>query len=69
MFSPSNFSHVFSSAPFPYDRKFVQETETFRKSFDGALFIDRVLKALGITKGMVASLRGFTGPFTDLTRC
>lgn len=51
MFDYKNFDHVFGRvAPFP-DRAYHQETETFRRSFDGVLFIDRVLKALGITKG------------------
>lgn len=35
----------------PYARQdFVHEIEVFRKSFNGVLFIDRVLKALGVTK-------------------
>lgn len=35
----------------PYaNQEFVREIEVFRKSFNGVLFIDRVLKALGITK-------------------
>ena len=34
----------------PYDQDFVREVEVQRKSFNGVLFIDRVLKALGITK-------------------
>jgi hypothetical protein len=56
MFDFTAFDQVFGpSSHFPYDRKFLQETETFRKSFDGALFIDRVLKALGITKGAAVS--------------
>ncbi|KAL0936775.1 nuclear pore assembly complex assembly domain-containing protein [Colletotrichum truncatum] len=50
MFDYTNFDHVFGSQQFPYDRKSIQEVETFRKSFNGALFIDRVLKALGLTK-------------------
>jgi len=37
--------------PKPYDQKGVKEIETFRKSFDGILFVDRVLRALGITEG------------------
>lgn len=50
MFDYKDFSHVFGNvAPFP-DRTFHQETETFRRSHEGVLFIDRVLKALGITK-------------------
>lgn len=51
MFDYKNFDHVFGhAAPLP-DRAYHQETEAFRRSFDGVLFIDRVLKALGITKG------------------
>lgn len=35
----------------PYSNQdFVHEIEVFRKSFNGVLFVDRVLKALGITK-------------------
>lgn len=34
----------------PYSQEFVRETDTYRKRLNGALFIDRVLKALGITK-------------------
>jgi hypothetical protein len=53
MFDYNNFEHVFpTAAVFPYGRKSIQETETFRKSFNGALFIDRVLSALGLSKGM-----------------
>ncbi|KAH6668112.1 nuclear pore complex assembly-domain-containing protein [Plectosphaerella plurivora] len=51
MFDYNNFEHVFpTAAVFPYGRKSIQETETFRKSFNGALFIDRVLSALGLSK-------------------
>ena len=51
MFDYKSFDDVFGNvAPFP-DRSFYQETETFRRSYDGVLFIDRVLRALGITKG------------------
>ncbi|GJC87433.1 protein ELYS [Colletotrichum liriopes] len=50
MFDYTNFDHVFGAHQFPYDRKSIQEIDTFRKSLDGALFIDRVLKALGLTK-------------------
>ncbi|SPN99211.1 uncharacterized protein DNG_02248 [Cephalotrichum gorgonifer] len=53
MFDYKDFGQVFGQvAPFP-DRTFYQETETFRRSLDGALFIDRVLKALGITKAKI----------------
>ncbi|KAL2753244.1 hypothetical protein ACRALDRAFT_1077616 [Sodiomyces alcalophilus JCM 7366] len=51
MFDYTRFDHVFSpSAQFPYDRQTIQDIETYRKSFNGILFIDRVLKALGLTK-------------------
>ncbi|TDZ60893.1 Protein ELYS [Colletotrichum trifolii] len=50
MFDYTNFDHVFGSQSFAYDRKSAQEIDTHRKSLDGALFIDRVLKALGLTK-------------------
>ncbi|KAK6213112.1 hypothetical protein QIS74_09114 [Colletotrichum tabaci] len=50
MFDYTNFDHVFGGQAFPYDRKTIQEIDTSRKSLDGALFIDRVLKALGLTK-------------------
>lgn len=53
MFDYTNFDHVFGAEQFPYDRKSVQEIDTYRKSLDGALFIDRVLKALGLTKCML----------------
>ncbi|RSL65898.1 hypothetical protein CEP54_004005 [Fusarium duplospermum] len=52
MFDYTNIHHVFSSeATNPYDRKAQSDIEACRKSFDGALFIDRVLRAVGITKG------------------
>ena len=45
----SQFSAAFpTDGPKPYDQNGVREIETFRKTFDGVLFIDRVLKALGI---------------------
>lgn len=50
MFDYKDFTDVFGNvAPFP-DRAFHQETEAFRRSHEGVLFIDRVLKALGIAK-------------------
>lgn len=52
MFDYTDLHHVFPSGlPNPYDRKAQQEIETHRKSLDGVLFIDRVLRALGINKG------------------
>lgn len=35
----------------PYDRQLQHDIEAHRKTLDGVLFVDRVLKALGITKG------------------
>lgn len=35
----------------PYDRKLQQDIDGNRKSLSGVLFIDRVLRALGIAKG------------------
>lgn len=35
----------------PYDRKTQHDIDGHRKSLDGILFIDRVLRALGISKG------------------
>jgi len=50
-FDYRKFEHVFYNVkPFP-SREFFQETEAIRRKFDGALFIDRVLKALGVGKG------------------
>lgn len=52
MFNYANLHDVFPSGlPNPYDRKLQHEIESSRKSFDGILFIDRVLRAVGITKG------------------
>lgn len=49
----SQFAAAFpTDGPKPYDQNGVREIETFRKSFDGVLFIDRVLKALGVSEGM-----------------
>ncbi len=39
----------------PYDTNGVREIETYRKSFHGVLFIDRVLRALGIGEGAPSS--------------
>lgn len=52
MFNYANLHDVFPAGlPNPYDRKLQHEIESSRKSFDGILFIDRVLRAVGITKG------------------
>ncbi|KAL6414389.1 hypothetical protein AUP68_00908 [Ilyonectria robusta] len=54
MFNYVNLHDVFPSGlPNPYDRKLQHEIESSRKSFDGILFIDRVLRAVGITKAKV----------------
>lgn len=54
-FDYRDFGQVFGKArPFP-NRDFFQETETIRRKFEGALFIDRVLKALGVGKGKAHS--------------
>lgn len=58
----SQFSAAFpTDGPKPYDQNGVREIETFRKSFDGVLFIDRVLKALGIGEGKAYPPRGESG--------
>ncbi|KAL2163437.1 hypothetical protein VTH06DRAFT_5494 [Thermothelomyces fergusii] len=45
----TQFSAVFpTDGPKPYDHNGIREIETFRKSFGGVLFIDRILKALGL---------------------
>ena len=51
MFAYTNYNDVFPSGGLPYDKKLQHEIEANRKNADGTLFIDRVLKALGITKG------------------
>ncbi|KAI9147562.1 Protein ELYS [Paramyrothecium foliicola] len=51
MFDLTNYENVFPAGfQVPYDRKFVHEIEGYRKTFEGVLFIDRVLTALGISK-------------------
>ncbi|KAK3898682.1 hypothetical protein C8A05DRAFT_37728 [Staphylotrichum tortipilum] len=58
----SQFSAAFpTDGPKPYDQNGVREIETFRKTFDGVLFIDRVLKALGIAETKVYPPRGDSG--------
>lgn len=58
----SQFSAAFpTDGPKPYDQNGVREIETFRKSFDGVLFIDRVLKALGVGVGKAYPPRGDSG--------
>lgn len=59
----SQFSAAFpTDGPKPYDQNGVREIETFRKTFDGVLFIDRVLKALGVAESMVAPRPPFQPP-------
>ncbi|KAJ9145374.1 Protein ELYS [Pleurostoma richardsiae] len=48
----------------PYDQDLVRELEVFRKSFHGVLFIDRVLKALGVAKAKAYPPRGESGLHT-----
>lgn len=36
----------------PYTQDFLRETDVYRKSLNGVLFIDRVLRSVGVTKGM-----------------
>lgn len=51
MFEYTDFQKIFpAGAQMPYDRKRIHEIEARRKDLGGQLFIDRVLKALGITK-------------------
>ncbi|KAK4111597.1 hypothetical protein N656DRAFT_711433 [Canariomyces notabilis] len=58
----SQFSAAFpTDGPKPYDQNGVRVIETFRKSFDGVLFIDRVLKALGLGEGKPYPPRGDSG--------
>jgi hypothetical protein len=53
MIDYTNFDRVFGApTPFPYNRSFIQEADVYRRDFEGALFIDRVLAALGHSKGM-----------------
>lgn len=46
----THFHAVFPAddGPKPYDQNGAKAIETFRKTFDGVLFVDRVLRALGI---------------------
>ncbi|KAI0891011.1 nuclear pore complex assembly-domain-containing protein [Annulohypoxylon nitens] len=51
MLEPSQFDRIFGSLdPFPYNRSFTQNLEASRRSLEGFLFIDRVLKALNLSK-------------------
>lgn len=52
MFNYTDFHDVFpTGVHHPYDRKLQHDIEAHRKNVDGLLFIDRVLRALGISKG------------------
>ena len=52
MLDYTKFHDVFpADLQIPYDRKLQHEIENNRKNLDGTLFIDRVSKALGISKG------------------
>ena len=52
MLDYTRYTEVFpAGTQLPYDKKLQQQIEAHRKAFDGTLFIDRVLTALGITKG------------------
>ncbi|KAI1757714.1 nuclear pore complex assembly-domain-containing protein [Xylaria castorea] len=53
MMDYSQFDRVFGSVnPFPYSRTVIVSIEASRRSFEGSLFLDRVLKALNL--GQVA---------------
>lgn len=55
MIDYTQFQHVFpSDLQSPYDRQLQNDIEAHRKTLDGVLFVDRVLKALGITKGILS---------------
>ncbi|KAI4861331.1 nuclear pore complex assembly-domain-containing protein [Hypoxylon rubiginosum] len=46
----TQYGRIFGSLdPFPYNRAFVQQIEAARRSLDGSLFIERVLKALNLS--------------------
>lgn len=52
MLDYTQFQQVFPAALHnPYDRKLQQDIDAHRKTLSGLLFIDRVLRALGIAKG------------------
>ncbi|KAF5643214.1 nuclear pore complex assembly [Fusarium sp. NRRL 52700] len=54
MFDYTNLHDVFAEGlANPYDRETQRDIEHSRKEFDGALFIDRVLRAVGITKAKI----------------
>lgn len=52
MFDYRDFQQVFpAGAQLPYDRDLQATIQDSRKALDGVLFIDRVMKALGLAKG------------------
>lgn len=52
MINYNEFHQVFpAELQSPYDRQLQNDIDSHRKELDGILFVDRVLKALGITKG------------------
>ncbi|KAF5241955.1 hypothetical protein FANTH_8915 [Fusarium anthophilum] len=54
MFDYTNLHEVFAEGlANPYDRETQRDIDHSRKEFDGALFIDRVLRAVGITKAKI----------------
>ena len=64
MLDYTKFQDVFpADLQVPYDWKFKQDIDDHRKNLDGVLFIDRVMRALGIDKGKAMRLRG-TAPQT-----
>lgn len=57
MLDITKFDRVFGALdPYPYTRSFIQQAESYRKTSDGVLFIDRVLSALGQGKGTLRYL-------------
>ncbi|KAM3444291.1 hypothetical protein MY4824_000180 [Beauveria thailandica] len=54
MLDYTKFQQVFpATLQSPYDRKLLQDIDAHRKTLSGVLFIDRVLRALGIAKAKV----------------
>lgn len=52
----------------PYTPDFLREIDVYRKSLNGVLFIDRVLRSVGVTKG-TSSNWSSRHPLWDLTFC
>lgn len=51
----------------PYAPDLVREIESYRKGFGGVLFVDKVLSALGVTKGKrVLSILNSIGKFSNI---